>query len=215
MKILLTDPSVEPGPTTLLVWHGDHDEHLKTIAGEPVDTGFVAECGWSAVHKAVDQVWDGIDGGRTFWAEQAIYDLVRSTARPLLGVENGSPIGVGEEWGVHYVLDFSKAIFIDHFPDLAEGDGVVVAAPAAKELVNTRGHVRWIGDLLVGVDLDPHDLRRVYRSEVDASCSETQCFPRHCLELAVTSSWRRRLDRWRWRRRQKAQKEVEELRIPL
>jgi hypothetical protein len=37
MKVLLIDPSADPGPTTLLTFPGRPEGELKTLAGEPAE----------------------------------------------------------------------------------------------------------------------------------------------------------------------------------
>lgn len=97
MKVLLTDPLADPGPTTLLLWREEYGSELKTIAGEPVATGFVAESDWEAVFTALARLRALCPdprrrpGSGPNPAELAVRDLVRSTARRLARLRGRVP----------------------------------------------------------------------------------------------------------------------------
>jgi hypothetical protein len=202
MKVLLIDPSADPGPTTLLVFPGRPEGELKTLAGEPAERGFVAESDWPTVNDSIFRTPDVARTDRdTYPVERAIREEVTWMARWCLALEAGSVIGVNYEQEDLFVLDTSKAKVVDAVPDLVEGDRVVIAAPAHAELVNARGRATSIRMDRVMVRLDPGDRTRLGRSAVDPRYPAAVFVPRSWLERAAGRRWRRRLDRVIWRLR--------------
>jgi hypothetical protein len=201
MKILLTDVTAEPGPDTLVAFHGGPHGDLTTLRGDYVPEAFIAQAGRRDVEDAVDKTITGPkeQGEDPNGAIGELLHDLSSTAGSLLGYEDGSPVRVSNEDRSVPSIDLSDASEVDLVPDLAVGDPVVITGPPDRDLLNARGRVGSIAGRRVLVDLDPGDLGRLERSRGLEMTSGSVCVPRRWLEHAEPRRFRRRVGRGPWR----------------